>query len=396
MKTMKQNKNKYNLISISHYFYPRVGGLENMAYGLVKTLSQKGLKSIAVFGNDRNLKFESDGFTWKSFNCFKVFNRTYPLLGVRFFLYLFKLITNNPDAAVIIHDRHLSSSIIGSFVCFILRKDYIVISHTTLSNYFQNPFFAFLSKVFERVFSKKVLDNAAKIIAVSESNKDYLVKTFNVEPSKIEMIYNCFKDENLKRFTHKQKEKTIIFNAKLSLVKDPNTAALAFLKLANKYKDWMFVFAGEGECILDNMEKIPANLEYRPKFIPQLELFELLGSSSIYINSSLNEGLSLGVIEAAALGNIVVLSDAPSNIEVAGILGCSKYTFRRKDYIGLASKIEAAIYDIENPGQRSLQNKISNLAYLHFSPSAIYQSYNDFISDYKAARIQKNLLNAAV
>ncbi|MEO6729088.1 MAG: glycosyltransferase family 4 protein [Candidatus Dojkabacteria bacterium] len=384
---MKNKINQYNLISISHFFYPRVGGLENMAYGLVKNLSDKGFKSIAIFGNDRNLKFESDGFTWKSFNTIKLFKGTYPILGIRFFLFCLNTIKDNPNAVVLLHDRHLTSSIIGALICKFLNRDYIVISHTTVSNYFQNKFFEILSVLFEKLISKMVLNNASHIICVSRSNKDYIIKNFNIDSYKTSVIYNCFKDDSISRFYQKVKSKTVIFNTKLSLVKDPNTAALAFLELARKYTDWKFVIAGEGSSILDEMNDLPLNLEYKPKFLPQLEVFELLGDSSIYINSSLNEGLSLGVIEAASLGNIVVLSDAPGNVEVANNLSCSKYIFERKNYKDLVSKIEMAINDIEHPGFTNLQEKISHLAYLHFSPKSIYNKYSDFISKYKADTI---------
>lgn len=362
-----------------------------MAYGLVKNLSDKGFKSIAIFGNDRNLKsFESDGFTWKSFNTMKLFKGTYPILGIRFFLYTFKTIKNNPDAVILIHDRHLTSSIIGSLICRFLNREYIVISHTTISNYFQNKFFEILSVLFEKLVSQKVLVNASHIICVSKSNQEYIVQNFKIKLDKTSVIYNCFKDDSIRKFYQKKKSKTVIFNTKLSLVKDPNTAALAFLDLAKNHINWKFIIAGEGECILDKMNDLPINLEYRPKFLPQLEVFELLGDSSIYINSSLNEGLSLGVIEAAALGNIVVLSDAPGNVEVANNLSCSKYLFERKNYLDLAVKIEMAMYDIENPSPRSLQRKISNLAYIHFSPKSIYNQYSDFISNSKADTIVLN------
>lgn len=372
---MKNFENQYNLISVSHFFYPRVGGLENMAYTVVKYLSQKGFKSIAIYGNDRNLKNRADGFDWVSFRCLKIFNKTYPIFGLKFFSFVFKTIKNNPKAVVLIYDRHLTSSIITATICKILRHPYVLVAQTTTSNYFKSKFLEAIANGLDKFVFKKVLSGAETIISVSDANKEFLVENFNIDELKIDVIYNVFNEDNIKEFEIKQKQKIVVFATKFIPVKDPNTTAKAFLNLAEKFPSWKFVYAGKGETILQDFENIPSNIDFIPRFLPQVDLFHLLSKSSIYVNSSLNEGLSLGVIEAASLGNLTVLSDAPSNLEVASTLGLKRFSFERTNVLDLQQKLEKAILRIEEDNSSEFLYKISQKAFSKFSSKKILNKY---------------------
>ena len=48
---ISKTKRKYEIISISHYFPPRVGGVEVMAKNLLKGLSGKNLKCLAIYSS---------------------------------------------------------------------------------------------------------------------------------------------------------------------------------------------------------------------------------------------------------------------------------------------------------------------------------------------------------
>src|SRR5690606_37379709 len=122
----KQHKHM-DIISISHFFYPRVGGLEKMAYLVLKHLSDRGYSCISIYSNGSNNTYKSEGFTWKSFKTWNVIRGTYPIFGIRFISYVFKTIRKNPNAVVLIHDRHLLSSVVAAAICRILGRDYILI-----------------------------------------------------------------------------------------------------------------------------------------------------------------------------------------------------------------------------------------------------------------------------
>ena len=112
----KENNNKYDLISVSHYFYPRVGGLENMAFNLISGLQKKGLNCISVFGSNKKYTTTINDFELNSFKVKNIFDGTYPLFGIDFSMHIFNLLRKNPNAEVIIHSRHVTSSIITALI----------------------------------------------------------------------------------------------------------------------------------------------------------------------------------------------------------------------------------------------------------------------------------------
>ncbi|MCA9380839.1 glycosyltransferase, partial [Candidatus Dojkabacteria bacterium] len=167
-------KNKYDIITISHFFYPRVGGLENMAFGIAKSLQKAGLNVFAIHAGETDFKYYLEGFAGESIKTINLFNNSYPITGLRFIYKIIKLLRSNPDATVLIHDRHVLSSVVASFICFVLNKPYILISHTTNSNYFKNKLFNKIGEIFESIFSQFVVGKAEKIIAVSKTKAKYL------------------------------------------------------------------------------------------------------------------------------------------------------------------------------------------------------------------------------
>ncbi len=340
-----------DIISISHFFYPRVGGLEKMAYLVLKHLSDRGFNSIAIYSNGSNNTYKSEGFTWKSFKTWNVIKGTYPIFGIKFAAYLFKTLRNNPNAVVLIHDRHLLSSVIASAICRILGRDYILISHTIYSGYFKSRFLPLIAEALDRIVFSRVVRGAKKVVCVSRSNRDYLIEKFyknrNIPYNKFSIILNTYNDSVKKHTPLNKREKTAVFASKLIGVKDPDTTALAFLSLAKEFPNWKFVFVGEGETILKQLEELPTNLEYIPRLLDQATLHELLSKSAIYVNSSIQEGLSLGVIEAAILGNELVLSDAPSNLEILELANATDNSFVRGDVIALQNKLKQKIHELE-------------------------------------------------
>ncbi len=350
-------KNMTDIISISHFFYPRVGGLEKMAYLVLKHLSEKGYSCISIFSNKANSTYRSEGFLWKSFSTYNLMGGTYPVFGLRFAFYVFRIIRKNPNAAILIYDRHLSSSVLASIICRILRRDYILVSQTTYSGYFKNRIFSWIAEALDRVVFSSVVKNAKTVVCVSASNRNYMLNKFYKTQSntfkkdvleKFKVIFNTYNNSVKKHTPAIKREKIAVFASKLIEVKDPDTTAIAFLSLAKEFPEWKFVFIGEGKTILNEIEELPANLEYIPRLLDQASLHELLSRSAIYVNSSIQEGLSLGVIEAAILGNELVLSDAPSNLEILELARAKNNSFSRTDFMSLSNKLSEKIRELES------------------------------------------------
>ena len=88
----KTAKKEYDLISISHYFPPRIGGLENMAFTLLNELSKKNIKCLAIFGSNQRYEMNEDGFRKISFRPLNIFENTYPIFGLNFFFFVLRIL----------------------------------------------------------------------------------------------------------------------------------------------------------------------------------------------------------------------------------------------------------------------------------------------------------------
>jgi len=369
-----KNKKEYDFISISHYFYPRVGGLENMAFNLISGLQQKGLNSIAIYGANKRKSSTINGFQAESFPALNIFNGTYPIFGIRFLLYVLKLLRDNPNAQVVLHSRHLTSSLITAILCVLVGHQYTVIEHNAGPVYFKSELTNKLAQWSDRNIFSLVHRFATNIVTVSKAGRNWVSKTFDIDKSLINTIYNGFNGKEIKSSITK-KENIVIWAAKWIEVKDPNTALRAYKKIAGKYPDWKFVLIGQGNA-LKEQGSLPQNIEILPEFIKQEDLFRLLKKSRIYINSSLSEGLSLGILEAAAFGNIPVISDAPSNKEIAEEIDTLDYIFKRGNSSDLANKIEQAI---ENSSNENILKTIIKNTNTKFNNNTMVKNYYEYL-----------------
>lgn len=349
MSHKKDNKNKYDLISISHYFPPRVGGLENMAFILLKELSKKGVRCLALFGSEDKYEKEEDGFTKISFNPINLFENTYPLFAVRFFFKTMRIIQDNPDARIIIHSRHFTSSLITYFICDLLSHPYTVIEHNAGKIYMKSKFATKVINWLDRHIFVYVLSGAQEIIAVSKTGKRWISRNFNIDKERISVIYNSF-DLNAPNMNAEEKENIIVWASKWIKVKNPQVTLKAYIEIAHKYPNWLFMLIGSGSALRYEHLDLPKNIRIVEQFLEHKDLLSLLEKSKIYINSSFSEGLALANLEAAAMGNIPIMSDAPSNKEIAREIETEEYIFKRNNIKDLVKTLEKAISKSEDEG----------------------------------------------
>jgi glycosyltransferase involved in cell wall biosynthesis len=342
MREEKGNKNKYDLISISPYFPPRVGGLETMVFTLLKELSEKDIRCLSMFSSDETFTKEEDGFTKISFNPISLFENTYPIFGLPFFFKTMKIIQDNPDARIIIHSRHFTNSLIAHFVCNLLSHPYTVIEHNAGRVYMKSKFATKVINWLDRHIFGYVLSGAQEIVAVSKTGKRWVNRNFNIERERISVIYNSF-DLDTSSLKVKKKENIVVWASKWIKVKNPQVVLKSYIEIANKYPNWLFMLIGSGSALDYEHLDLPKNIRVVEQFLKHEDFLSLLEKSKIYINSSFSEGLAIANLEAIAMGNIPVLSDAPSNKEIARKIDTEEFVFKRNNIKALSKKIGAAI-----------------------------------------------------
>lgn len=342
-----KHKEQYDIISISHYFPPRIGGLENMAKNLLVGLGNNGIRGLAIYGSSESLRKEGKYIDEICFKTPSIFNNTYPIFGIKYFLEVIKILRNNSDAKVILHSRHLTSSILAALACTLLKHPYTVIEHNGGPVFFKSPAVTRFANWVDRNIFGLVLENAEDILAVSKTSKEWISQNFRIHKERIGVIYNSY-NTDFKESELEKKDNTVVFASKWIKVKDPKTCFKAFLEIARDYPDWKFLMIGEGPDLSYDKDSLPKNVEIINKLLQQGELFEVLKKSKIYVNSSLSEGLALGIIEAVSMGNIPLLSDARSNLEISAKLQTKEFTFRKGNSKDLERVLKKAIYKTSN------------------------------------------------
>ncbi len=197
-----------------------------------------------------------------------------------------------------------------------------------------------------------------KVIAISEQVKEHLIKDFQVEPGRIELIYNGVDLEEFhpydkteiekekKRFGLDPQKKIIGHIGRLSSVKGQKFLVLAAEALAHKRGDVQFLIIGDGEeegPLRDLI--VRKGLEGVVKVCNSVRNTSIsLAVMDVFAMPSLQEGLGISILEAQAQGIPVVASRVggiPSIVED----GKTGLTFEVGDVVSLVSAIERFLED---------------------------------------------------
>lgn len=188
----------------------------------------------------------------------------------------------------------------------------------------------FYKTIDRKIYHSKVkyaCDSAQKIIAISEQTKEDIIRFFNVDPGKIEVVYQSVSpvffvpktSENL-RLKYDLSEKFILSVGTL----EPRKNQLTILKALHSEKiDTQIVFVGKSTSYIKRIHDFinVNNLSRQVKFlnnIPENDLAGLykMASCSVYISHF--EGFGLPVIESMASGCPVITSNVSCLPETAG------------------------------------------------------------------------------
>jgi len=185
-------------------------------------------------------------------------------------------------------------------------------------------------------WSKYSIQKADHVIAISKSTKDDIVKSYDIEPSKINVTYMGFDDKRFKpqtkirtdpiRKKFKIKGGYIIFVGTLQPRKNIERLIEAFSIIKPTFNDVSLVIVGRKgwlyESILNKSKilKVDKNVIFTD-FVTKDELPRLISSAKAFALPSLWEGFGIPVIEAQACGVPVVVSNTSSLPEIVGDSG---------------------------------------------------------------------------
>ena len=336
---------EYDYVIFSNLFPPDGGGVERAAEALANFLTEQGKQVLVVCSGEKDSLHEINGVDCKRLWNIKLFGGFYPLVGIRMANFILRLLRRNPDSKLIIYGRHFTESLLASFISVLLSRDYIYIDTGFESNVFRSEILNAFIKIVDKALFSKVMKYADKVVFVSETSKEHAISTNGRWLESSNVILNGFPESIIKQNPFRKKEKKVIFASRLVNIKNPQMVLEAYQRLSTVYPDWKFYFIGDGDFTISKeiRESLPDNVVCIEQLMPQKEFHALLSESAIYINASFCEGLPLSIIEAAALGCKLVLSDIEHNLEIAKPTKQDIFSFSPYKLDEFVSSLTAAI-----------------------------------------------------
>jgi glycosyltransferase involved in cell wall biosynthesis len=205
--------------------------------------------------------------------------------------------------------NHITGDI--NYISFFMKRGSVILSiHDIYPLYRTKGLKRFILK---NIWFKVPIKKASKIVVISEFSKNEVLKHFNVDLSKLQVIYNCvsplFK-YSLKPFNTDQP--TILH---LGTKNNKNLN-----RLIEASKDINIKLIIIGHLSDDQLKKLKQfNTIYENfQYVSDLKLIELYQTCDIVSFISTYEGFGLPIIEAQAMGRVVLTSNIASMPEVAG------------------------------------------------------------------------------
>jgi len=173
---------------------------------------------------------------------------------------------------------------------------------------------------------KWILSKATKVIAVSNSNRNEIIKNTSLPLSKIELIYNSV-DLTVSQDNSKKNQVITIgeLNAETYLRKGIDH----FIEVAKLMPEFKFIHVGKwtdskgnpsNQCIDLVNELAPSNVRFLG-YIEKTTLDSLLSESKVYMQLSRHEAFGVSAVEAMSYGCIPIISNEYALPEIIGEFG---------------------------------------------------------------------------
>jgi glycosyltransferase involved in cell wall biosynthesis len=170
---------------------------------------------------------------------------------------------------------------------------------------------------------KSGMDAASKIITVSNLTRDIVINKYNIDPNKVETVYNAVEPVDLSQSPPLIKgfnEKVVTFLGRITLQKGPEYFIEAAYKVLQVMNNVRFVMAGSGD-MMERMIRRAAALKITDRFhftgfLKGPDVFGLLEMSDVYIMPSVSEPFGISPLEAMQSSVPVIISKQSGVAEI--------------------------------------------------------------------------------
>ncbi len=162
---------------------------------------------------------------------------------------------------------------------------------------------------------KEGMDAASKIITVSNLTREVVINKYQINPSKVETVYNAVDPIRLTEDVVMEKsfnEKVVTFLGRITMQKGPEYFIEAANKVLKVMPDVRFVMAGSGD-MMERMMRRAAALRITDRFhftgfLRGKDVFKMLTLSDVYIMPSISEPFGISPLEAMQSNVPVIIS----------------------------------------------------------------------------------------
>jgi glycosyltransferase involved in cell wall biosynthesis len=170
---------------------------------------------------------------------------------------------------------------------------------------------------------KNGMDAASKIITVSNLTRDIVINKYNINPDKVETVYNAVEPVKVAEDCIIKKgfdEKVVTFLGRITMQKGPEYFIEAAYKVLQVMDNVRFVMAGSGD-MMERMMRRAAALKITDRFhftgfLKGADVFTMLDMSDVYIMPSVSEPFGISPLEAMQSNVPVIISKQSGVAEI--------------------------------------------------------------------------------
>lgn len=325
-----QEDKSLNILHISPAFYPATiyGGPVRVIYEIAKRQILMG-HSVSVIASNVHIESKIATNEWINMNGIRSWYLPYlkgfkNLLGAHFLLtpgfitLASKEIASRNYDIVHIHEmRHFFSPIIAR-LCSEYKVPYVLTPHGTLGT---SGVSMFKKKYFDLIFGKRIIRNSQGLSALTDVEKDELLRLYDIDPQYIKIIPNGISADAFinavptNQFRHSiglsESDKLILYVGRLHKNKGLDLLIKAFKSIAGSDKQSYLVFAGVSEGTKINyqivLERLVRDMELTDNvkfigFISGERKIQAYKSADVFVLPSRYEQFGLVLLEALASG----------------------------------------------------------------------------------------------
>lgn len=203
------------------------------------------------------------------------------------------------------------------FLEYIGEKPYVITVHDLIHQIYPEYF---LGNKIDK--NKKLLENAAGIIAISETTKKDLKIYFDIPEDKIQVIYHASSllknNDSHEQFISKIPQNFLLFVGSRAIYKNFYFLVEAFAKISDEYPNLFLICTGSGFSAteIDFFERLNIKDKILHFFVNDNELIYLYQNALCFVFPSLYEGFGIPILEAYENKCCTLLSNTSSLKEV--------------------------------------------------------------------------------